>query len=157
MFRAFSGITESEGTFDKTLKYKGFEFSSGRRSASGKFNTEARRPNTTTSDLLETFKEANEDRFRVYNKFYTVIEDFRTLGFKDSKIKKILKDAGVGDYKDLMRGRYNPLSFPSDSVLKDMRLNETINLLQEKKYNLTLMNKEKESLESLLHQKLSIK
>ena len=130
--RAFSGITESEGTFDKTLKYKGFEFSSGRRSASGKFNTEARRPNTTTSDLLETFKEANEDRFRVYNKFYTVIEDFRTLGFKDSKIKKILKDAGVGDYKDLMRGRYNPLSFPSDSVLKDMRSNETINLLPRK-------------------------
>ena len=80
LFRAFSGITESEGTLDKNLTFKGYEFASG-RSASSKFNRELRKPNTTRQDLLNTFKEANEDRFRVYNKFYTVITILQNFRF----------------------------------------------------------------------------
>ena len=129
LFRAFSGITESEGTLDKNLTFKGYEFASGRSATSSKFNRELRKPNTTRQDLLNTFIEANEDRFRVYNKFYAVINDYRTLGFSDAKIRKILKDANVSGYKELMQGRYPPLPFPKGDKLRDMRENGTLDLL----------------------------
>ena len=129
LFRAFSGITESEGTLDKNLTFKGYEFASGRSATSSKFNRELRKPNTTRQDLLNTFIEANEDRFRVYNKFYAIINDYRTLGFSDAKIRKILKDANVSGYKELMQGRYPPLPFPKGDKLRDMRENGTLDLL----------------------------
>jgi hypothetical protein len=127
--RAFTGITESEGTLDKSLSFKGYEFASGRSSASSKFNRELGRFNTSSSDILDAYIEANEDRFRVYNKFYSVINDYKKLGFSDRKIRTLFKNENIGGYKALMKGRYEPLPPPSKVKLQEMKRNETLNLL----------------------------
>ena len=107
------------------MKFKGFEFAKARQDSSNIFNSVARRQNVDSSQLLEAYKDANEARYRVHNQFHQTIQAMRTFGVPDNKIRKILKDAGIGGVSEIMRGRYVPLT-PSDSVLKEMRRNKTI-------------------------------
>ena len=131
LFRAFTGITESDTKASEAIKYKGYEFSRDRISSSNIFNSVARRQNVTKDQLLEAYRDADNARYRVFNQFHQTIEDLRSFGMPDNKIRKVLKDAGVGGINELMRGRYKPLDI-SDSVLKDMRRNGTINQLPRK-------------------------
>ena len=129
LVRAFTGVTESTMAPEQGIKFKGYEFSQARRSTAGIFNRIARRGNLNSSDeILDAFNKANEAKFRVSNEFYKNIEDFRTIGMSDRAIKKVLKEAGVGGFKDLMRGKYDPFNI-AKFVEKEMRRNDTWNLV----------------------------
>ena len=128
LFRAFTGVTESDTKATDAIKYKGFEFAKARQDASNIFNSVARRQNVDSQQLIDAYKDANEARYRVTNQFHQTIEDMRSFGIPDNKIRKILKDAGVGGINELMRGRYVPLNV-STSITQEMRRNGTINQL----------------------------
>ena len=55
--RAFTGITESDSQASQGLKYKGYEFAKARQDAANIFNSIARRPNVTSDQLKEAYKE----------------------------------------------------------------------------------------------------
>lgn len=126
--RTFSGIRESESQASEALKFRGLEFSAGRRQASGIFNSVARRPNVTSQELLDAFVRADEARYRVFNQFYRVIEDLRTIGMSDREIRRILKENDIGGAGPLMRGRYEPLSV-SDVISGALNRNELLDQL----------------------------
>ena len=125
LFRAFSGVTQSDTQASDAMKFKGYEFAKARQDASNIFNSVARRQNVDSAQLLKAYEDANEARYRVHNQFYQTIQAMRTFGMPDNKIRKTLKDAGIGGVNEIMRGRYVPLT-PSDSVLNEMRRNKTI-------------------------------
>jgi hypothetical protein len=125
IFRAISGITESDILATDSIKFKGFEFSAGRRDASNIFNRVARRPSVQRDDLLAAYEDANNARYRVFNRFHQTVEDLRTFGMKDRDIRRILDEANVGGVDALLAGRYEPL-VPSDVVLNEMARNGTL-------------------------------
>lgn len=123
--RAFSGITESESQATQGLIYRGFEFSQRRRTASGIFNSVARRPNATSQELFDAFVRADEARYRVYNQFYQTIEDLRAIGMSDREIRRILDQNNIGGVNLLLRGRYEPFSV-SREIRQVMRRNDRL-------------------------------
>ena len=118
-------MTESDILATDSIKFKGFEFSAGRRDASNIFNRVARRPNVQRDDLLAAYEDANNARYRVFNRFHQTVEDLRTFGMKDRDIRRILDEANVGGIDALMAGRFEPL-VPSDVVLNEMARNGTL-------------------------------
>jgi hypothetical protein len=126
--RAFSGITESESQATQGLIYRGFEFGQRRRTASGIFNSVARRPNVTSQELLDAFVRADEARYRVFNQFYRTVEDLRAIGMSDREIRRILDQNNIGGVNQLLRGRYEPLDV-SKEIRQVMRRNGRLDQL----------------------------
>ena len=123
-----TGVTVQEVDPARTLEYKGFEFREARQDTSGIFNSVARRENVTPEQLFDAYVDANEARFRVFNRFHQTVEDMRTMGMNDREIRKTLEDAGIGGVNRLIRGTYEPLKV-SETIKDEMRRNGTINLL----------------------------
>ena len=123
--RAFTGITESDSQASQGLKYKGYEFAKARQDASNIFNSLARRPNVTKEQLLEAYKDANEARFRAYNRFYNTLKDIEGLGLDTSEVMRILKEANISGVNALSVGVYEPFEV-SKSVLDNMARNGTL-------------------------------
>ena len=115
--RAFSGIVENKSDMPLGLQYKGFRYSSQRRTASGAFNSVARRKNSRASDFVNAYKSANEQRFRVYQDMHNVVQDMRTLGLDDGVIQEKLLEIKAGDVGFLISGEYKPLEVSQD-ILK---------------------------------------
>jgi hypothetical protein len=128
MSRAMTGVTVQEVDPARTLEYKGFEFREARQDTSGIFNSIARRENVTPEQLFDAYVDANEARFRVFNRFHQTVEDMRTMGMNDREIRKTLEDAGVGGVNRLIRGDYEPLEV-SKTIRDEMRRNGTLNRL----------------------------
>ena len=125
LFRGITGITPNTIDAEMGLKYKGYEFSQARTTAANIFNTVARRQNVSSSDLIEAYGNANEARFRVFNRFNQVVNDLRSIGKTDSEIKLTLKRAGVSDVNAIVAGKYKPFKI-STNVRREMRRNGTI-------------------------------
>ena len=123
--RAFTGVTESDSQASQGLKYKGYEFAKARQDASNIFNSLARRPNVTKEQLLEAYKDANEARFRAYNRFYNTLKDIEGLGLDTSEVMRILKEANISGVDALSIGVYEPFEV-SKSVLDNMARNGTL-------------------------------
>jgi len=101
------------------MQYKGYEFGRDRTSASQILNSKAKNANVTKEELLDAYVNANEARYRVFNKFYQNIQDMKTLGVNDVEIFKLLKKEGVTDIGPLIKGIYKPL-VPQDRFFKDL-------------------------------------
>ena len=108
------------------LKYKGYEFAENRRNASTIFNSVARRANVTKDELIQAYIEADNARFKVFDRFYRIVNDMRSIGLSDYEIKRTLKRNGITDVNAIVNGVYKPLKV-SNSVKKEMRRNETFN------------------------------
>ncbi|MEL0287068.1 MAG: hypothetical protein VXA34_00270 [Gammaproteobacteria bacterium] len=120
--RAFSGVTENpvEST---GLKFKGYEFARARQDAANIFVGISNRGNATSEDFISAYRRANEAQFRVQSEMYNIIEDMRTMGMNDKQIRKVFKEAGIGGYQKLMRGKFDPIDI-SPTVRKNVRRNE---------------------------------
>ena len=125
LFRGITGITPNTVDSEMGLKFKGYEFSQARTTAANIFNTVARRQNVTSGDLIEAYGNANEARFRVFNRFNQVVNDLRAIGKTDSEIRLTLKRAGVSDVNAIVAGKYKPFKI-SSNVRREMRRNGTI-------------------------------
>ena len=134
LFRGITGITPNTVDSEMGLKFKGYEFSQARTTAANIFNTVARRQNVTSGDLIAAYTNANEARFRVFNRFNQVVNDLRLIGKSDAEIRKVLKRAGVSDVGDIVRGRFKPFEM-STVVRKDMRRNGTYDMYPKNEIN----------------------
>jgi hypothetical protein len=123
--RAFSGITESDSQGSKSLKYKGYEFAKARQDAANIFNSLARRPNVTPEQLIEAYRDANEARFRAFNRFYNTLKDAEQFGMKSGEVLRVLKEAKISGAGAISVGVFEPFKISKD-VLKDMARNQTI-------------------------------
>lgn len=132
--RAFSGVTESESQASQGLIYRGFEFGQRRRTASGIFNSVARRPNVTSQELFDSFVRADQARYRVFNEFHQTIEDLRAIGMSDREIRRILDQNNIGGANRLMRGKYEPLDI-SREIRQVMRRNDRLDQLPREAIN----------------------
>lgn len=126
--RAFTGITESDSQASQGLKYKGYEFAKARQDAANIFNSIARRPNVTSDQLKEAYKDANEARFRSFNKFFNTLKAVETIGLSSEEVSKILKEAGISGGDEIAAGIFEPFEISKD-VLDDMVRNNTIDQL----------------------------
>ncbi len=121
IFRTFSGITETEVKPDNVLMYRGFEYGRALQSASQIFNSAVSTRGVLDPDnAVETYREANETRFRVVNEMYRTIENMRKSGMPDYEIRKALRKNKVADVNALMRGRFVPFR-PSSEIRKRVR------------------------------------
>ena len=127
--RAFSGITESDSQGSKSLKYKGYEFAKSRQDAANIFNSLARRPNVTTDQLIEAYKDADEARYRAFNRFYNTLKDAEQFGMDPAEILIVLKEAKISGADAIFAGIYEPFEISKD-VLTDMVRNQTIDRLE---------------------------
>tara|TARA_R100001440_G_scaffold5239_1_gene11303 strand:- start:213 stop:4214 length:4002 start_codon:yes stop_codon:yes gene_type:complete len=123
IFRALSGVTETEVKPENVLMYRGFEYGRALQSASQIFNSAvSTRGVLDDNSALETYRDANEARFRIANEMYRTIQNMRKSGMADSEIRRALKKNKVADASQLMRGVFVPFS-PSGTIKKKVRDN----------------------------------
>ncbi len=115
LFRLFTGMSETEVKPENILLYKGFEYSRGIRSASQIFNSAvSTRSILNPENAVNTFREANEARFRVMRDMYRTVQNMRQLGMSDAEIRREMRRNKVGDIPQLMRGEFQPMRVSSD-------------------------------------------
>jgi len=124
LVRGLTGVAHNTIDTNMGLKYKGYEFSENRRNASTIFNSVARRANVTRDELIQAYIEADNARFKVFDRFHRIVNDMRSIGLSDYEIKRTLKRNGITDVNAIVNGIYKPLEV-SNSVKKEMRRNET--------------------------------
>ena len=124
IFRAFTGITENEVKPENIMMYRGYEYGRALQSTSQIFNTAvSTRSQLDPQNAIDTFRAANEARFRVMNEMFYVIENMRKLGVSDSEIRRTLKKNRVANVSELMRGDFAPFK-PSKEIKKKVRDND---------------------------------
>ena len=123
VFRALSGITETEVKPDNDLLFKGFEYDRDIQSANQIFNSAvSTRGNLSPDNAIQTFINANEARYRVMNNMYRFINNMRK-NMSEQEIRRALKKNGVTELNALMRGEFVPF-MPSSSIKKTVRQNQ---------------------------------
>ena len=121
IFRALSGITETQVKPENVLMYRGFEYGRSLQSASQIFNSAvSTRGTLDPEDAVQTYRDANEARFRITNEMYRTIQNMRKSGLSDAEIRRALKKNKVANVGALMQGRYIPFS-PSTEIKKRVR------------------------------------
>jgi hypothetical protein len=121
IFRAFTGLTEQEVKPDNILMYRGFEYNREIQNSSQIFNTSVSvRNQLDPQNALDSYRDANEARYRVMNSMYRTIGNMRDLGLTDTEIRKTLRKNKIGNSADLMRGRFVPFR-PSREVQDRVR------------------------------------
>lgn len=108
LFRSFSGVTPLKFDPEKGLKYKAFELSRAQVNSKKIFNKVTKNANATPASFLKAYTKANEAKFRVDQEYYQVIQDLKTLGYKDTDIRKVFKRNSIGGINGIMRGRFEP-------------------------------------------------
>ena len=110
IFRAFTGLSETEVKPENILLYKGFEYSRGIRNASQIFNSAvSTRGTLDPENAVGTFREANETRFRVMRDMYRTVQNMRRLGMSEAEIRREMKRNKVANVSKLMRGVFEPM------------------------------------------------
>tara|TARA_R110000823_G_scaffold170274_2_gene302795 strand:- start:9687 stop:13892 length:4206 start_codon:yes stop_codon:yes gene_type:complete len=120
MARQMTGVTPLEFDPKRGAEYGGFRMQRAQTDAKRKFNKVVDDENGDASTLYNAFKEANEAKLRVDREYYQMVEDLRTMGMKDSEIRKVFKKEGIGGIKGIMRGEFEPFKM-SDKNRKDMQ------------------------------------
>jgi|TARA_R100001480_G_scaffold1424_5_gene4336 hypothetical protein len=124
VFRAFTGITENEVKPENIMMYRGYEYGRALQSTSQIFNTAvSTRSQLDPQNAIDTYRAANEARFRVMNEMFYVIENMRKLGISDSEIRRTLRKNKVANASDLLRGKFVPF-VPSREIKKKVREND---------------------------------
>ena len=120
MARAMSGVTVLEFDPKKGLEYGGFRMQRAQTDAKSMFNKVVDDENGDADSLFKGFSKANEAKLRVDKEYYQMVEDLRTMGMKDSEIRRVFKREGIGGIKGIMRGEFEPFKM-SDKNRKDMQ------------------------------------
>lgn len=123
LFRAFTGVTENEVKPENIMMYRGYEYGRALQSTAQIFNTAvSTRSQLDPQNAIDTYREANESRFRVMNEMYRVVQNMRKLGIPDAEIRRTLKKNKVAEVTALMQGRFVPFK-PSRDIKKRVREN----------------------------------
>jgi hypothetical protein len=123
VFRALTGITETEVKPDNILMFRGFEYGRQVQTASQIFNSAvSTRGALDPENAVQTYIDANEARFRVMNEMYRTIKNMENMGISRYEIRRSLKKNGVPNARELMKGKFVPFE-PSSDIKKRVRQN----------------------------------
>ena len=127
--RAFTGITEQSIDLPVSIGYRGYEFQSANRKASGIFNSIATKPNVTAKELKYAFEKASAAKYRLANQFRQTVEDYKIMGLDEGEIYTALKENNVSGIDNIVFGdTFIPFEI-SKPILEEMARNDTIHLL----------------------------
>ena len=106
--RQVTGVTVQEFDPKRGLEYNAYRLSQSQTDAKRMFNRVTDDANADARSLYNAFKSANEAKMRIDREYYQMIEDLRTMGLKDSDIRRVLKKNNIGGVKGIMRGEFEP-------------------------------------------------
>jgi hypothetical protein len=123
-----TGLRPLRAQLDQTFKYKGFEYNQARRDASSVFSRVANANDTTPEQVVAAYQKANEQLMRGQAQLFDLVETARRLGLNDRQIRQQLTGEarlGTTEIRNIMNGRFDPLSLSDDRVKTVMREGRT--------------------------------
>lgn len=118
----FTGTRVSKGNIKENLTFAGYEYSNRRTGALAGFSRSAKNNATTPQQIIDAYRESNEDLFREQSVLYQAIKDARTLGYSDSDIIQRLNlrgNIGKEELGYLLNGKFRPATISRD-LLSDI-------------------------------------
>jgi hypothetical protein len=123
-----TGLRPLRAQLDQTFKYKGFEYNQARRDATSVFSRVANANDTTPEQVVAAYQKANEQLMRGQAQLFDLVETARRLGLNDRQIRQQLTGEarlGTTEIRNIMNGRFDPLSLSDDRVKTVMREGRT--------------------------------
>lgn len=145
VFRALTGINIQTIDPKRIAEFKANEFKAARSEASTLFNDMVNREFSDEEDYINGYLAANQARLKAFRQMASHMKHLRALGLSKSKLRKILKDEGVGseELKFLEQGRYLPYT-PSKAKMEEAKKrkhdvpNSTLRMLERDLYRLRI-------------------
>jgi len=126
--RAFTGIPSTPTRLKKSLYYKGQGMLGELRDANSIWTSVTQRENIQSDELLEAYKDANEAKYRVMNKYKRVFDNFEKLGMSKQEIYATLKLDNITGSENILNNTFVPVVI-SDVVLERLARKGTIDQL----------------------------
>lgn len=120
ILRQISGVSPLEFDPKKGLEWQAYGFSQAQTNSKRIFNRVADDYNASSRDLLNAYVEANKAKYRTDKQYSRMIEDLKSMGMKDTEIRKILKKNQIGGAKEILRGKFSPFKVTPKNM-KEMR------------------------------------
>jgi len=126
----------SSMTFDpkRGLKYAARRFQRGQSDANRLFTKYTDDENATPNTFLRGYQYANQQKLANDKQYYRMIEDLRSMGVPNAEIGRILKANGISGWKDIIKGKYRPVSISPQSIRK-MKVAGTYNTFPTQQIN----------------------
>ncbi len=119
MTEAISGTKSVKFDIKRRLGFQAIEAAGELRTAQQELNNLRKASGYRTSEeYLNAYKKANEMRFKALKELSVAVDDAEYLGMNKSEIYKILSDARVADWQDVVNNNFIPYSPPPD-IFKD--------------------------------------
>ena len=116
--RQMTGFSTQEFNPTRNLGFAARALQRRRTDAKRMFNKKTDDANITAQGLIDGFKEANNAKLISDRAFYQLYEDFKTLNLSDGDIRRALKKAQIGGFKDIARGEFMPFDVSKDNMKK---------------------------------------
>ncbi len=122
LFRAFTGLNTQTLDLNRLGEFRAQEFKQDRSGTAALFNEVLRFKEASPEQIITAFRRADDARLKVFRKYASTIDDLKTLGLSRPQIRKIMKDAQLGEEEtsSLLNDRYVPFK-PSKEKIKDAR------------------------------------
>ena len=122
LFRAFTGLNTQTLDLKRLGEFRAQEFKQDRSGTAALFNEVLRLQDASPEQIITAFRRADDARLKVFRKYASTIDDLKTLGLTRPQIRKIMKDAQLGEEEtsSLLNDRYVPFK-PSKEKIKDAR------------------------------------
>jgi len=126
--RVFTGISTQPTRLKKQLYYKGQGMASELREANSIWSSVTQRENIQSDELLSAYKDANEAKYRVMNKYKRVFDNFEKLGMSKQDIFATLKLDNISGADNILNNTFVPVTI-SDAVLDRLARRGTLDQL----------------------------
>jgi hypothetical protein len=111
-----TGMRKAVLDVPKSLSYKGYGFTDLRSQALGDFSRVAKANNTTAEDVVQAYRSANADLFRIQRDMYGLIQSAKKAGLTEAQIYRSLRERsnlGRQEFGFLLQGVFRPISLNS--------------------------------------------
>ena len=110
LFRAFTGLNTQTLDLKELGEFRAQEFKQDRSGTAALFNEVLRIQDASPEQILTAFRRADDARLKIFRKYASTIDDLKTLGLSRPQIRKIMKDAQLGEEEtsSILNDRYVP-------------------------------------------------
>ena len=122
LFRAFTGLNTQTLDLKRLGEFRAQEFKQNRSGTATLFNEVLRLQDASPEQIITAYRRADDARLKTFRKYASEIDDLSTLGLTRPEIRRIMKDAQLGEEetRSLLNDRYVPFK-PSKEKIKDAR------------------------------------
>ena len=122
VLRQLTGIGEVKVNPKLAFTYRTLEHNKAARRPQSRFNAKQRvmaRTVESPEKMIENYIQANEQKFKVFNKAYRLVENMRRLGMTRSEMKAAAKDIGFIGFDKIVDGKFEPINI-KDELINDI-------------------------------------